>query len=344
MSDRNVMIPLYKKENHKIVCLLCPHYCKLIAGQTGICGVRKNTGKKIELLTYGVISGYSLDPIEKKPLYHFFPGNTILSIGSYGCNLRCDFCQNFSISQNVPEILKPEFTPEKLVSDALSAKNNIGIAFTYNEPVIWFEFMRDVAISIKKEGLYTVMVSNGYVTSEPLSEIITFIDAFNIDLKAFDNSFYKRLTGSEIQPVKDALKQIVTADRHLEITTLIIPGQNDNDEDMARQSEWIAGELGKGVPLHLSRYFPMYKRDEPATTQDTLKRLYDIASRNLDHVYLGNSFSEAGQNTFCPECGKILTIRAGYNTRLFNLDREGKCINCGNPVYRYFTFSGRTKR
>ena len=332
------MIQLFKRHDDKLECLLCPHYCKLTYGKTGICGVRKNTGEKIELLTYGVISGYSLDPVEKKPLYHFLPGHNILSIGSFGCNMRCDFCQNFHISQKIPETLVPEVTTDKIIKDALSAEKNIGIAFTYNEPVIWFEFMRDVAEIAKKEGLFTVMVSNGFVNSEPLDEIINFIDAFNIDLKAFNNNFYRKLTGAEIEPVKNALKQIARSGKHLEITTLIIPGQNDDEKEMASQSEWIAGELGKDVPLHLSRYFPMYKRDDPSTSEESLKKLFDIASRNLDYVYMGNNKSNAGQNTKCRGCGTVVTERSGYETRLVNLDKEGRCTGCGNPVYKHFTF------
>ncbi|TAL78787.1 MAG: AmmeMemoRadiSam system radical SAM enzyme, partial [Bacteroidetes bacterium] len=264
------MIPLFERKNGKLECLLCPHFCKIAEGKSGICKVRKNTGEKIELLTYGVLSGYSSDPVEKKPLYHFYPGYNILSAGSYGCNMRCDFCQNFNISQIIPEGMFPEETPEKIVTEALSAEKNIGIAFTYNEPVIWFEFVIDVATIAKDEGLFTVMVSNGFVNSGPLNEFIQFIDAFNIDLKAFNKTFYKKLTGADIEPVKNSLKQISKSGRHLEITTLIIPGQNDKISEMALQSEWIAGELGKDVPLHLSRYFPMYRRNDPATSQETL--------------------------------------------------------------------------
>ena len=333
------MIPLFKINDNKLECLLCPHYCKLTAGKTGICGVRKNTGEKIELMTYGVLSGYSLDPVEKKPLYHFFPGHNILSVGSYGCNMRCDFCQNFNISQKIPESLIPETTPEKIVKAALFTENNIGIAFTYNEPVIWFEFMRDAATLAKNEGLFTVMVSNGYVNSEPLNEITHFIDAFNIDLKAFNNGFYRKLTGADIEPVKNGLKQITKSGKHLEITTLIIPGQNDDEREMTLQSEWISGELGKDVPLHLSRYFPMFRRVDPATSQETLNRLFEIASKNLDHVYMGNANSYPGQNTICPKCRTMVTIRTGYKTRLLNLDKEGKCVSCGTMIYRHFTFS-----
>jgi pyruvate formate lyase activating enzyme len=333
------MTPLFHKNKNYLECRLCPHYCKLTEGKTGICGVRKNTGNKIELLTYGVLSGYALDPVEKKPLYHFFPGNNILSAGSYGCNMKCDYCQNFNISQIIPFNHKTETTPAKIVKDAISAEKNIGIAFTYNEPVIWFEFMRDVALAAKSEGLYTVIVSNGYVNIDPLNEIIQFIDAFNIDLKAFNKTFYKKLTGADIEPIKNSLKQISRSGKHLEITTLIIPGQNDDEREMALQSQWIAGEIGKHVPLHLSKYFPMYRRNDPATSQETLNRLFEIATGNLDYVYMGNTTSEYGQNTTCPKCGIIVTKRNGYKTMLLNLNSRGECEGCGTLIYRNFILS-----
>jgi len=318
-------------------CRLCPHFCKIAPGRTGICGVRKNTGSKIELLTYGVISGQSLDPVEKKPLYHFFPGHNILSVGSYGCNMRCGFCQNWHISQSAAGSYSPQTDPETLAWEAGSALKNTGIAFTYNEPVIWFEFVRDTALKVKETGLFTVMVSNGYVNSDPLDEIIVFTDAFNIDLKAFSESFYKKLTGAEIEPVKNSLKQIAKAGKHLEITTLIIPGRNDSDEEMEAESKWISEELGEETPLHLSRYFPMYKSKDPATPPETLDNLYETARRHLKYVYIGNTASNAGQETACSKCGTRVTERSGYNTRLMNLDGSGKCSACGNQVYRYFT-------
>lgn len=295
-------------------------------------------------MTYGVTSGHSLDPVEKKPLYHFFPGHNILSIGSYGCNMRCDFCQNWHISQKTADNFSHNTDPDKIALEAVSAWKNTGLAFTYNEPVIWFEFMRDTAIRIKEKGLYTVMVSNGFVNSDPLSEITGFIDAFNIDLKAFNESFYKKLTGAELEPVKSTLKQIAKAGKHLEITTLIITGRNDSVAEMEMESKWISEELGNETPFHLSRYFPMYKRDDPPTPQATLTKLYETASKHLKYVYLGNTSYDDGQDTICSKCGKVVTKRSGYDTRLLNLDSEGKCLACGNPVYRYFIFSSRAKR
>jgi pyruvate formate lyase activating enzyme len=194
--------------------------------------------------------------------------------------------------------------------------------------------------------LQTVMVSNGFVTPGPLQEITAFIDAFNIDLKAFNSEFYKKLTGADIEPVKSTLRQIVQSGKHLEITTLIIPGQNDSEREMAMEADWIAEYLGKDVPLHLSRYFPTFKRKDPATTGESLDRLAQIASQRLDYVYKGNTFSGSGpgQNTACPNCGETVTIRRGYNTVFLNLTGDGKCANCGNPVYRYFSVTSSSSR
>lgn len=338
------MTTLFRKNKDSLTCLLCPHFCKIAPGRTGVCRVRKNTGDTIELITYGVVSGYALDPVEKKPLFHFYPGTNILSIGSYGCNMRCDFCQNYNISQHILDGYPVKTEPEKIVSDSLSSVNNIGIAFTYNEPVIWFEYIRDVAIKAIEKKLHTVMVSNGFVNKEPLAEYISFIDAFNIDLKAFNDEFYRKLTGARIEPVKESLKQIARSGRHLEITTLIIPGRNDDAEEMAREAEWIAGELGKDVPLHISRYFPMFRRDDPPTPADTIIKLYETASRYLDYVYTGNMAGLKGQNTICPGCGAMVVKRTGYNIKIQNLDQQGRCRTCGKQIFRHFTsFSSSIK-
>lgn len=328
----------FRKSGDRLQCLVCPHNCRIAEGRTGICGVRKNNGSEIELITYGVISGYSADPVEKKPLYHFYPGYKVLSVGSFGCNMRCDFCQNYHISQTVPESSHDDMSPEEIVSAALRTRDNIGIAFTYNEPTIWFEYIRDVSISAHNAGLKTVLVSNGYVNPDPLREITGFMDAFNIDLKSFNENSYKILTGAHIDPVLNSLKIIAKSGSHLEVTSLIIPGHNDRVDEMENQAEWIAGELGKEVPLHLSRYYPMYKRDDPATSAETLLRLYEKASEKLDYVYMGNLHTNEGQDTKCPSCGTVVTQRSGYSTVLKNID-DGKCSNCGTLIYRHFTFS-----
>ncbi|NMC40113.1 MAG: AmmeMemoRadiSam system radical SAM enzyme [Bacteroidales bacterium] len=320
----------------RIECTICPHMCRISEGATGICGVRKNTGGKIELLTWGVISGYALDPVEKKPLYHFFPGGRILSIGSWGCNMRCDFCQNYYISQNIITGEAENVKPEEILSRSLREENNIGVAFTYNEPVIWYEYVRDVAILIKKAGQSTVMVTNGFVSERTLNEYLRFIDAFNVDLKAFSNDFYKRLAGASLEPVKKALKIIARSGRHLEITTLVIPGRNDSVAEMREEVSWIAGELGRDVPLHLSRYFPMYKRNDPATPAETLQRLYDFARDYLNYVYVGNLPGATGQDTICPQCNNIVTTRSGYRISHPGL-KSNRCSSCGKEIYAHFT-------
>ena len=251
--------------------------------------------------------------------------------------MRCDFCQNYNISQHTLASYSTTTDPERIINDAQSALNNAGIAFTYNEPVIWFEFIRDVALKARKKGLKIVMVSNGFVNSGPLDEIISFTDAFNIDLKAFNPVFYQKVTGARLEPVKNALRQIVRASRHLEITTLIIPGQNDDEKEMEAEAEWIAGELGKDIPLHLSRYFPMYRREDPSTPGDTLRKLHGIASKHLDYVYLGNIAGSEGQNTRCPVCGTIIVRRSGYSIKLEEADQKGKCRKCGTRIFRHFT-------
>ncbi len=333
------MIRLYQKYDTYVQCLLCPHLCKIKKDRTGICSVRKSNGESIDLLTYGVVSGYSLDPVEKKPLYHFFPGTKILSLGSYGCNMRCDFCQNWEISQKRPERIERNITVEKIIGDALGAVNNTGVAFTYNEPVILFEFMRDVAIKAKENGLKTAMVSNGYVSPGPLQEITEFTDAFNIDLKSFSDDFYRRITGADLKPVKENLKHIARSGRHLEVTTLVIPGLNDSENEMKMLSQWIAGELGQSVPLHISRYFPRFRRDNPSTPGKILELLYQTAASVLDYVYLGNTSSEKGQDTCCRKCGTPVTRRTGYTTLNLNIGPEGKCNKCGTTIYQHFTLS-----
>jgi len=285
-----------------------------------------------------VISGFALDPIEKKPLYHYFPGSSILSIGSYGCNLRCDFCQNYHISQNVPGNSSEPATPGEILDHVRKARNNTGIAFTYNEPVIWFEFVRDVARLVKEAGFHTVMVSNGYVSADPLKEYLTLIDAFNIDLKAFSEDFYRKITGASLEPVKESLRMIAKAGNHLEVTTLLVPGLNDSKNEMEELVKWVAGELGRYVPFHISRYFPMHKRKEGATPNETLMRFYEIAKKYLDYVYVGNVMTDSGQDTHCPECRRLITERSGYKVLHVNTT-DGNCSGCGKKIYKDFTFS-----
>jgi len=323
-------------EEHKegnVRCILCPHRCLIRPGERGVCGARENRDGIIHPITAGIISGYALDPVEKKPLYHFFPGSSILSVGSYGCNLKCDFCQNYQISQNVAGELSQGLNAVELVRRAAETPGNIGIAYTYNEPVIWFEYVMECARLSKAKGLRNVMVTNGYVNPEPLDELTGVIDAFNIDLKAFSNDFYRRYTGATLQPVLESIRRVASSGSHLEITTLVLPGLNDSPDDMRREASWIAENAGRSVPLHLSRYFPMYRRTTPSTPAGTILRLRDIAMEYLDYVYTGNmAGDDGGSDTRCPSCHSTVIRRSGYIIRPAGMTDDGKCGNCGMQI------------
>lgn len=315
--------------------------CILSEGKTGICRVRKNEGGTLVTETYGKACCLRFDPIEKKPLYHFYPGSVILSVGSIGCNLRCKFCQNWEISQTCAEdypYLKP-VTVEELIHMAKERQDNIGIAYTYNEPIVWFEFMLDIARKSKEAGLRNVMVSNGYINPSPLAELLDYMDAFNIDLKAFTNDFYKRVTSARLQPVKDTILMIHKHGRHLELTHLVITGLNDQEEQFEEMVKWISGELGPETPLHLSRYFPNFEMKNNATPLPKLLQLYELATHYLHYVYLGNVAADEGRITTCPGCGAHLIDRIGYSTYKKGLDAKGKCKKCGRAVINYIKTS-----
>ncbi|HUS87251.1 MAG TPA: AmmeMemoRadiSam system radical SAM enzyme [Bacteroidales bacterium] len=332
----------YKKEGNSVVrCMLCPHQCSIEPDQKGICGVRLNKGGKLVTQVYGVISGFGLDPVEKKPLYHFFPGYNILSAGSYGCNFSCFFCQNHSISQvnDLGVIPKGKVaTPDQLISQARQAVNNVGVAFTYNEPSVWFEFMYDTAVLANRKKLRTAMVTNGYINADPLKELLKVIDAFNIDLKSFDDSFYRQHSKATLKPVLRSILDIHRSGRHLELTMLIIPTLNDQIAMFRDCVKWIAENTGRDTVLHLSRYFPRYKSSIPATAKDKLDELFNIALEYLNFVYMGNIDGETGQNTVCPDCASLITKRVGYQVINMNSDDKGNCSSCGRKIYNYFTF------
>lgn len=272
-------------EGGRVRCLLCPHYCLLKKDQRGRCGVRQNQNGRLYSLIYGEATSIALDPIEKKPLYHFHPGNSILSLGTKGCNLKCPWCQNFSISQDI-DCPTQQITPEQVVAKAKQL-DSFGIAYTYNEPFIWYEFVYDTARLAHQEDLENVLVTNGYVNQKPLEEIIGLIDAMNIDVKSMEESFYQKYCQGRLAPVLSTAEY--SAPRcHIEITNLVIPTLNDQEENFEQLVDWIAKKLGKDTPLHFSRYFPMYKTDIPPTPIETLKRAEDIAKRSLRYVYLGN--------------------------------------------------------
>ena len=273
----------------KSACEICPHRCRLEEGQTGLCKARSNHGGKVQSDSYGLITSMALDPIEKKPLQLFFPGSTILSVGSFGCNMDCPFCQNFEISQkSKAESCYTEVSPEELVSKALSLipKRNIGIAFTYNEPFVGYEYVFDTSVLAHKNGLKTVLVTNGFVNEEPLKELLPHIDAMNIDLKTFSEEFYHRL-GANLEDIKRTIT-LSAAACHVELTTLIIPGENDSEDEMRRLSEWISG-IRPDIPLHISRFFPRYKMlDRLPTDVALVYRLAQVAREILKYVFEGN--------------------------------------------------------
>lgn len=318
-----------------INCNLCPHLCNISEGKTGLCKVRRNVAGNLVSDNYGKLTSLGIDPIEKKPLYHFYPGSKILSAGSWGCNFKCSFCQNWSISQEVPKLVsddaKKVITPQQLVKRALEIPNNIGIAYTYNEPIVWYEYMLETALLVKAASLKNVMVSNGYINQVPLLELIPWIDAFNIDLKGFSNDFYKSFANGRLQPVLDTLKTIREAGKHLEITNLLIPAANDEIELFEEMLTWIYNNLGHDTILHLSRYFPNYYSLTDATSIETMTRMFAIASRHLLFVYPGNIQIGTTSNTYCPDCGNLLVERLGYNTRVVGM-QNAKCGACFRNV------------
>jgi len=324
-------------QDNKVKCTLCPHLCVVAEGKAGICRVRKNVGGALISEVYGKACCLRFDPIEKKPMYHFYPGSVILSVGSVGCNLRCKFCQNWEISQTCAEdypYLKPVST-EEIIKMAKERNDNSGIAYTYNEPVVWFEFMLDIAKHSKEAGLHNVMVSNGYINTTPLAELLDYMDAFNIDLKAFTDDFYKRVTGARLQPVKETILSVRRHNKHLELTHLVVTGLNDEEAQFEAMVKWIGEELGPETPLHLSRYFPSFEMENKATPLPRLLQLYEIATHYLHYVYLGNVAADEGRITICPDCGAHLIDRIGYSTYKKGLDAKGKCRKCGKAVIRF---------
>jgi len=271
--------------NKRVKCLLCPHNCTISESKTGFCGVRKNIEGKLYSLIYGRITSIALDPVEKKPLYHWHPGEFILSVGTKGCNFKCGFCQNWTISQDM-SCPTEEVTSEYLIKET-KRLNSFGIAYTYNEPFIWYEFVLDTAKLAKKEGLENILVTNGYINLEPLEEILPYINAANIDLKSMEDSFYRKICGGRLEPVLEVIKRVHRS-CHIELTNLVIPELNDKEENFIKLVDWVYENLGSQVPLHFSRYFPCYKFSIPSTSIEILKRAEEIAKRKLKYVYLGN--------------------------------------------------------
>lgn len=327
---------LYYKtlENGFVRCQLCPHNCLIGNNERGFCNVRINKEGDLYSELFEKVTATALDPIEKKPLYHFYPGSKILSVGSLGCTMRCLFCQNYRISQATPQNIDDTklFSIESIVKLASEQVNNIGIAFTYNEPGTFYEYMISVARQAKTAGLKTVMVTNGYINRKPLEELIPYIDAFNVDLKAFSESFYKLITQATLEPVKRTIKQIAMSQKHLEITNMVIPGMNDNYAEFEEMVRWIAGETGTRTALHISRYFPDFQMKIAATPINLLLDLYEIAKKHLKFVYLGNVVDAVRDTTYCDKCNSTLIEREPGKISIIGLDKQGDCTKCGNHV------------
>lgn len=323
-----------RHEDNEVRCRLCPHNCRIRPGRTGICRARKNEGGALYSLNYGQVTSLGIDPIEKKPLYHFYPGSNILSAGTFGCNFHCGFCQNWQIAHGDPQTR--EVSPEALAASAVLAgeqADNIGIAYTYSEPLVWYEYVYDTARLAREKGLKNVLVSNGYIQEEPLLELLPLIDAMNIDVKGFNEQFYRETCGGKLEPVKRTV-EAAHSRCHLEVTTLLVPTLNDSDGEIAALADWLAG-LNPEIPIHFSRYFPQYKMDLPPTPLDTLRRAREIAGRRLKYVYIGNAPELKGDNTYCPNCRDLLIERTApsrhRNTRILGIE-GGLCAGCGARI------------
>ena len=318
-------------ENNKVRCLLCPRKCLISSGSTGACRVRKNIEGKLYSLVYGKVCSLSIDPIEKKPLFHFLPGEKTLSLATVGCNFFCSFCQNYEISQG--EIFGDYFMPEQIVELAEKSKVKI-ISYTYTEPTIFYEYALDIMKLAKKKNFKNVWVTNGYINPEPIKEMAPYLDAVNVDVKG-DEKVYRELCKASLKPVLNSLLEYKRNGIWIEITSLIIPSYNDSPKWINFLSNWIKENLGEDTPLHISRFFPNYKMlDLEPTPLSTLKKLYEIAKRNLNYVYIGNVFDARYESTYCPRCNSLIIEREGYETRF----KGFICEKCKNKIKGVFSY------
>ncbi len=320
----------YSQKGDRLICELCPRFCRMKEGQEGYCFARKNIAGKLIAVNYGLTPSVSLDPIEKKPMYHFMPGSRILSTGPNGCNLGCKFCQNWQISQTKLE--NQYYAPSDLKNLA-DAKNSIGISYTYSEPLIWYEYIMDTGKIVQESGMFNILVSNGYINEEPLMEILPLIDGMNIDLKSMNPGFYKKECSGNLE---DVLRTIKIAAEHCvaEVTHLVVTGKNDNTDEFKDLVDFL-NSVSSHIPLHISRYFPNYKTSEKPTSEKLMLEFFDIASEKLKYVYMGNTYLKEGRNTICPRCGELLVERTGFHTTQVNID-GGICKKCGAGIYGKF--------
>ncbi|WP_448204138.1 AmmeMemoRadiSam system radical SAM enzyme [Azospirillum sp. sgz302134] len=325
----------HQLDDGRLQCDVCPRHCKLSDGQQALCFVRQRQGDQIVLTTYGRSSGFCVDPIEKKPLNHFLPGTPVLSFGTAGCNLTCKFCQNWDISKSREfDTLADSAAPET-IARAAKETGCRSVAYTYNDPVIFLEYAVDVAQACREQGVKNVAVTAGYICPEPRTEFYRHMDAANVDLKAFTEEFYHKVTGSHLAPVLDTLKYLKhETNVWFEITTLLIPGENDSDTELDSMTDWIRESLGPDVPIHFTAFHPDYKmRDKGWTPHATLLRAWTIAKRNgLHHVYVGNVADLDHSSTRCSGCGEVVIGRSGYTLSAWGLDEKGACGNCGTKL------------
>lgn len=305
--------------------------CTIRPGRVGFCRARKNVEGLLYSTIYGEYTSLALDPIEKKPLYHFHPGFTVLSIGTRGCNLRCGFCQNWQISQE--DAPTDHISPEELAGEAKIREKThrcIGIAYTYSEPLVWYEFVLDTSKLVHERGLKNVLVTNGEINEEPIEQLLPYIDAMNIDVKSFRNSYYMKVCGGKLPPVLRTAELVKKGGCHIEITNLVVPTLNDSPEEIRELVDWVAS-LGVETPLHFSRYSPNYRMDVPPTPVGTLKKAKEIADRKLRYVYIGNVWDEEGNDTRCYQCGNVVIRRRGFGIMDYKVV-DGKCFNCGAKI------------
>ncbi len=324
----------YKKHpDREIECLLCPRACKLGDKERGYCGVRENINGTYYTLVYGKACTMNVDPIEKKPFFHFLPRTNALSIATAGCNVNCKFCQNWQISQVRAEQVQPfDFPPEAVVDSAIKHRCP-SIAYTYTEPVVFYEYMYDTSIEARRKGVKNCVVTGGHVNQEPILELTKVVDAIKIDLKAFSEDFYKNYVRGELQPVLEAIKTVHKTKVWLEIVYLVIPSLNDSPEEIRAMCRWIGNEIGPDVPLHFSRFFPMYLiKNLPPTPVSTLEKAHNIAiTEGLRYVYIGNVPGHKAESTYCPRCQNLIIQRIGFEVGKVEL-KNGKCRFCQNPV------------
>jgi len=320
-------------EEGQVQCLLCPHRCILPQGARGLCGVRENREGKLYTLVYGRVVAWHVDPIEKKPFFHFLPASRAFSISTAGCNLRCKFCQNWDISQRKPEELEYKYiSPEDVVRLAIKYKCQ-SISYTYTEPTIFYELMYEASKIAYEKKIFNTAVTNGYINEEPLRRLCKFVKGFNVDLKSFSSQFYENLCRAELEPVLNSLKVMQEESCWVEITNLVIPGFNDDFQLVRKMCRWIVDNLGQGVPLHFSRFWPAYHmRDVSPTPAETLERCAEIArEEGLNYVYIGNIFGHRLENTYCPGCQQVLIKRQGFFV-VENTLIDSRCPHCSRTI------------